>query len=259
MNAQRYKKARSVFLSAMHFHTLADYQAGCFVSGAKFTYISLNIPTACPPRTDVPVNLPFLTGTGAGSYSGLEFGQVCDFPNDVWQTVSLFPFISPGEITHTYRGGNEWDGATSHAESTNADFSVTFTDYSQRTVPSYAEISGLASNNAVLSFRNENTGNHIRAGRNAEWFHAMMPLTDNSIADTTNEVRKTAVLPGQGTGGTDLINTNRSLTLSAMKTSEVCAYDNDGNLLSDGRLTYAWNGENRLVAVSCVRRDRSAN
>ena len=109
--------------------------------------------------------------------------------------------------------------------------------YEQRTVPAYAEISGLATNGAVLSFQNLETEERVRAGRNDEWFHAMMPLTDNSITGTTNGVRMIAVLPGLGAGGADLINTNQALTLSTMKTPEIFQYDDDGNLLSDGMLT----------------------
>ena len=34
------------------------------------------------------------------------------------------------------------------------------------------------------------------------------------------------------------------------QTPEAFVYDDDGNLVSDGRFSYSWNGENRLVAVS---------
>src|SRR5438128_9266361 len=33
------------------------------------------------------------------------------------------------------------------------------------------------------------------------------------------------------------------------KTPEVFAYDSDGDLLSDGRWDYTWDGENRLIAM----------
>ena len=33
--------------------------------------------------------------------------------------------------------------------------------------------------------------------------------------------------------------------------SAVFAYDPDGNMISDGRMTYSWDGENRLTSVSC--------
>ena len=122
--------------------------------------------------------------------------------------------------------------------------------YSQRTVPAYAEISGLATNGSILSFQNLETEEIIRAGRNEKWFHTFMPLEDNSSSAITNTARMFAVLPGAGTNGADLINTNQTLTLAAMKTPEVFTYDDDGNLLSDGRFDYTWNAENRLIAVS---------
>ena len=36
------------------------------------------------------------------------------------------------------------------------------------------------------------------------------------------------------------------------KTPEICTYDVDGNLLSDGRWTYAWDGENRLIGLTSL-------
>ena len=55
-------------------------------------------------------------------------------------------------------------------------------EYIQSMVSVYAAISGLATNGSVLSFQNLETDERIRAGRNAEWFHAMMPLEDNSMS-----------------------------------------------------------------------------
>lgn len=43
---------------------------------------------------------------------------------------------------------------------------------------------------------------------------------------------------------------SETLTLAAMKTPEAFTYDDDGNLLSDGRFSYTWNAENRLIQVS---------
>ena len=36
------------------------------------------------------------------------------------------------------------------------------------------------------------------------------------------------------------------------KTPENYTYDADGNLLSDGRWTYTWDGENRLVGLTSL-------
>jgi uncharacterized protein RhaS with RHS repeats len=37
-----------------------------------------------------------------------------------------------------------------------------------------------------------------------------------------------------------------------MKTPEIFDYDDDGNLLADGRFDYTWNAENRLVEVDSI-------
>ncbi len=67
------------------------YTQGRTCMETMFSCIRLNIPTACPPRTDVPVNRPFSTAsTGDGLLFGFEFGQVCDLPNDVESDSILF-------------------------------------------------------------------------------------------------------------------------------------------------------------------------
>jgi RHS repeat-associated protein len=160
-----------------------------------------------------------------------------------------YQFDDIGNRTQTTRGNNSSGLLTGPNPVVTADYTANLLNqYSHRTVPAYAEISGLATNGSVLSFKNEDSGDFIRAGRNETWFHAMMPLTDNSITGTTNEVRMTAVLPQAGTN--DLINTNQTFDLSVQKSPEIFEYDDDGNMLSDGKFTYTWNGENRLVVVS---------
>ena len=98
MNTQKHIGANPAFPTAMRLHTAAAVQAGFSVAGAKFTYISLNTPTACPPRTAVPVNRPFLSLRRCWVFCGHKFGQVCDFPNDValeriLEVVSLSAFF----------------------------------------------------------------------------------------------------------------------------------------------------------------------
>lgn len=66
-------------------HTLLTLCLSNFSSAyrANITYISLNIPAACPPRTVVSVNRPFCDRRGCWVTFGHELDQVCDFPNDV--------------------------------------------------------------------------------------------------------------------------------------------------------------------------------
>jgi RHS repeat-associated protein len=194
--------------------------------------------------------------SSAWNYQYDTLGQL----SNAWKTAngSVVPgrqygyqFDDIGNRKQTTRGNNRSGLLTGPTPVVTSDYTANLLNqYSQRTVPAYAEISGTANPDAILSFRNEDTGTRIRAGRNADWFHAFMLLTDNYITGTTNAVRMTAVLPGQGASGTDLINTNQTLALSAMKTPEIFDFDDDGNLLSDGRFTYTWNAENRLIQVS---------
>jgi hypothetical protein len=162
-----------------------------------------------------------------------------------------YEFDDIGNRTKTTRGNNISALVLQDEPVVTSDYTPNLLNqYEYRTVPAYAEISGLATNRAVLSFQSLETEEIIRAGRNDEWFHAFMLLEDNAFSPVTNTVRMTAVLPGAGTNGADLINTNQTLTLSTMQTPEAFTYDDDGNLTADGRFTYIWNGENRLICAS---------
>jgi RHS repeat-associated protein len=58
----------------------------------------------------------------------------------------------------------------------------------------------------------------------------------------------TAILPGAGPSGEDIV-TTESREEFVPRTPEPFTYDADGNLTSDGRWLYTWNGENRLIAM----------
>jgi RHS repeat-associated protein len=207
-------------------------------------------------RTSMQMNFGTNGFSSAWNYQYDTLGQL----SNAWKTAngSVVPgrqygyeFDDIGNRKQTTRGNNSSGLLIGTDPLVTSDYTANLLNqYSHRTVPAYAEISGTANPEALLSFRNENTGTRIRAGRNDEWFHAFMPLSDNSTASVSNTVRMTAVLPEQGTAGADLINTNQTITLTAMKTPEVFTYDDDGNLLSDGRFDYTWNAENRLICAS---------
>jgi len=200
-------------------------------------------------------------GQGFDSEWNYEYDSLGQL-SDAWKTANSeivpgrqygYKFDDIGNRIQTTRGNNSSGLLIEPNPIVTSDYTANLLNqYSQRTVPAYAEISGLATNTATLSFKNETTGDFIRAGRNQEWFHTYMPLEDNAASNVTNTVRMTGVLPGAGTNGVDLINTHRTLTLSAMKTPEVFTYDDDGNLLSDGKFSYAWNGENRLIKTESL-------
>jgi len=91
MNSQGFRKQLLLLAKGLHFHTVPFIKNRPHsVAGANFAYLLLNTPTPCPPPSAAPVNRPFPTSTGDGSYSGFKLGQVCDFPNDVGQETFLF-------------------------------------------------------------------------------------------------------------------------------------------------------------------------
>ncbi len=70
----------------------------------------------------------------------------------------------------------------------------------------------------------------------------------NAASAVMKELDITAVVNPPGTNDADL---GQSVTgkVYVAKSPETFTYDDDGNMLSDGRFVYTWDGENRLVSV----------
>jgi len=84
MNAQGNRSTTVLLIKDLRFHTLSFIgTALSYFPGAKVAYVSLNIPTACPPRTAVSVNRPFRDRHRCWAAFGHEFDKVCDLPDDV--------------------------------------------------------------------------------------------------------------------------------------------------------------------------------
>jgi RHS repeat-associated protein len=71
---------------------------------------------------------------------------------------------------------------------------------------------------------------------------------DNAGAGVWKEFTVAGIRASGGPGGTDAIATGVRKAW-VPKTPEAFSYDADGNLTGDGRWTYTWDGENRLVAM----------
>ncbi len=76
------------------------------------------------------------------------------------------------------------------------------------------------------------------AYRKGEYFRDQYPVNNSSSAAWTN----------MAVGETSL--TTNTGNLYVPKTPEAFAYDADGNLTNDGRWTYTWDAENRLIAMT---------
>ncbi|HOH41463.1 MAG TPA: RHS repeat-associated core domain-containing protein [Verrucomicrobiota bacterium] len=104
--------------------------------------------------------------------------------------------------------------------------------YSQRTVPGCLEVSGLVLGNKSV------TVNGSSPWRKGEFFRKELTVANGS-APVWQSISVAA--PGE---------TTVSGKVFVPKTPEAFNYDFDGNLTSDGRWTYTWDAENRLVKLA---------
>ncbi|OGV34731.1 MAG: hypothetical protein A2020_00335 [Lentisphaerae bacterium GWF2_45_14] len=113
--------------------------------------------------------------------------------------------------------------------------------YTQRTVPSRINISGSADASAKVTIKQASAG-YTKPLRYGNYFNSFFTL-DNS----TNAVTDSFDIYAVKFDGTKDKVAKQTLNVFVPKTPEFFTYDNDGNLLTDGRFTYTWNGENRLI------------
>ena len=113
--------------------------------------------------------------------------------------------------------------------------------YSQRTVPGVKELAGTALADATV------TVNELPTDRFGPWWRHAFAVDNASSAAYTQAV-VTAVYNPPGTNDPDVV-TSATGHVFVAQTPETFTYDDDGNLLSDGRFNYAWDAENRLISV----------
>jgi RHS repeat-associated protein len=116
--------------------------------------------------------------------------------------------------------------------------------YTQRTVPGGVDIVGTANAAAVVTVNNQATE------RKGEYFHKALAL-DNAAAPVYSQVDVVGVKNAAGPGGEDAV-VLKSGNVYLPRTPELFTHDLDGNLTSDGRWTYTWNAENRLIAMEAI-------
>ena len=124
--------------------------------------------------------------------------------------------------------------------------------YTSRTVPSTIDVMGVALNGATVTVR-DYAHNDLPAPvtRQGDYFFKAYPV-DNLTQAFDGNLEVTAVINPDGTTDPDIVETEtRSAFLP--QTPEAYVYDDDGNLLSDGRWSYTWNAENRLIQVQTLR------
>jgi RHS repeat-associated protein len=112
--------------------------------------------------------------------------------------------------------------------------------YVTRTVPSVVPVLGRAAADATVLVNRELTT------RQDGWFYTEVAAA-NTTAPQYVKLDVSGIKPPAGTGPEIAAFEQRSAFLA--QTPETFAYDSDGNLTQDGRWTYAWDAENRLIAM----------
>ena len=114
--------------------------------------------------------------------------------------------------------------------------------YTQRTVPGYAAVRGEADTNAFV------TVNERPVSRVGAYFHGG-DYADNTLSNLYHDLEIYAAINPPGTNTPDPVYAVTTSVFVA-KTPETFTYDADGNMTSDGRFTYTWNADNRMVMAS---------
>src|SRR5690606_653059 len=92
--------------------------------------------------------------------------------------------------------------------------------------------------------------NNQRTTRQGEWWRHEETV-DNSDDPVFAAVNIVGVKNNVGTSGEDAVS-EASGAVYVAETPEIFTYDYDGNLTSDGRWTYTWDAENRLIAMESI-------
>ena len=103
---------------------------------------------------------------------------------------------------------------------------------------------GSSTNTATVTVNGNAASRDSIASDTVPWHYALPADNANGGAYTFASIM--AVINPPGTNTPDIVST-ASGHIYAPPQAETLAYDDDGNLLNDGRFTYTWNGENRLI------------
>ena len=141
-----------------------------------------------------------------------------------------YAFDDIGNRKQTKAGGNE-----TGANLREGDYSVNLLNqYTTRTVPGFLEVQGAAAPGATV------TVNDAATYRKDDYYRAELSVNNSSSAVYESITNKGEFSP-------DMVKITWDAYIA--QTPEAYTYDFDGNLLSDGRFTYTWDGENRLIGI----------
>ena len=141
-----------------------------------------------------------------------------------------YAFDTIGNRTGTQAGGNQAGAGLRMASYTNNSLN----QITSRGVPGDVDVMGLTLANNPVSVNGTN------AYQKGLYFREQMATNNTSAAQWVG-ITVTATNQAPVSGG-----------VFVAKTPENMTYDLDGNLTQDGRWTYTWDGENRLIAMTSL-------
>jgi RHS repeat-associated protein len=116
--------------------------------------------------------------------------------------------------------------------------------YTNRDVAAYVNMLGSANSNATVTLWRAD-GSYATTTRKGQYYRGEFPVNNSTGALWLTLTNLGVVQDG---ANPDIISTITANTFVS-KTPELFSYDADGNLASDGRWTYTWDAENRLVSM----------
>jgi len=116
--------------------------------------------------------------------------------------------------------------------------------YAQRTIPAVVDVLGSAETNTAI------TVNDLATSRHGKYWYKGLSITNDSSA-VYEQVNVVGTYSPPDTNDPDVV-TSVTGQVFVAQTPEAFAYDDDGNLLSDGRFSYSWDSENRLLGAETL-------
>ncbi len=150
----------------------------------------------------------------------------------------IYGFDDIGDRQFTGAGGDQYGANLRYANYT----ANNLDQYTSRTVPGAVDVLGSATNASTVTVNNNPTY------RKGDYYRAQLPV-NSSAGPVFQSVTNLAVL-NQGTNPDILTNVTGNVFVP--QNPENFTYDADGNLKTDGRWNYTWDGENRLVSMQAL-------
>jgi RHS repeat-associated protein len=122
--------------------------------------------------------------------------------------------------------------------------------YEAVTVPGQVWVTGTAASNAMVSVQPD-AGQARLANRHGDYFSALLDVDNQERARAVTNTVRASLAEVVGNVTSSLVRAEARTELLP-RTPERFKYDADGNLLSDGLWSYAWDAENRLTSVESV-------